>query len=142
MKNKTHIKLYLDIDGVLLTKRKPRPRDFSKRLIKFILENFECYWLTTHCKGDASITINYLKPYFPDVYLNMLKKIKPTNWDALKTDAIDFKSVYVWIDDMMPFEAEQNVLKEKNTGNIIIVKEEASLLWVIEKLNYVLEKYN
>lgn len=141
MKNRKRIKLYLDIDGVLLTKRNPRPKNFSKRLIQFAVENFDCYWLTTHCKGDTGTAIKYLKPYFPEVYLRMLSKIKPTNWDALKTDAIDFESAFVWIDDMMPFEAEQKVLSEKNKGNFILVSESTGLLFVIEKLKDVLVKY-
>ncbi len=85
MKPKLPIKLYLDIDGVLVTTKNSKTKNFSKPFIKFVTEKFDCYWLTTHCKGEASTAIKYLTKYFPMVYLNMLKKIKPTNWDTLKT---------------------------------------------------------
>lgn len=139
MKKNLPIKLYLDIDGVLLTTKNTKRKDFSKPYIKFITEKFDCYWLTTHCKGDASSTIKYLSNYFPLVYLNMLRKIKPTNWDTLKTEAIDFESIYVWIDDM-PMEAEQKVLQQKKTGYLIVVNKNDSLISVKQKLKQILKR--
>lgn len=38
-------KLYLDIDGILLTKRNPRAADGAIELIDYVLSNFDCYWL-------------------------------------------------------------------------------------------------
>ena len=137
MKKHHNIKLYLDIDGVLIITKNAKPKDFSKSFIKFITANFDCYWLTTHCKGEASTAIKYLSNYFPLVYLNMLREIKPTNWDSLKTEAIDFESVYVWIDDM-PMEAEQKIFKEKNNGYLIVVNKNDSLILVKEKLKEIL----
>lgn len=69
----------------------------------------------------------------------MLKKIKPTNWDTLKTEAIDFESNYFWIDDN-PMEAEQKILKEKNNGYLIIVNKNDSLILVKEKLQEILKR--
>ncbi|MEK7072577.1 MAG: hypothetical protein AAB969_03335, partial [Patescibacteria group bacterium] len=51
--------LYLDIDGVLLTKH----GDMALHLVDFLnfaTNNFDCYWLTTHCKGDAASAIFHL----------------------------------------------------------------------------------
>ena len=136
---KSRIKLYLDIDGVLLTTKNTRAKDFSKPFIKFIIEKFDCYWLTTHCKGDASAAIKYLSNYFPFFYLNMLRKIKPTNWGVLKTEAIDFESNYVWIDDM-PMKAEQKVLQQKNTGHLFVVNKNGNLILVKQKLKQILKR--
>src|SRR5687767_5622444 len=102
-------KIYLDIDGVLLTTKQTKPADASSTFIKFLIENFECYWLTTHCKGDARNAINYLTRYFDEPVLNMLRQVKSTNWTTLKTEAIDFSHDFIWIEDY-PFESEKKVL--------------------------------
>lgn len=138
MRKNYRLKLYLDIDGVLLTTKNTKAKYFSKPFIKFITQRFDCYWLTTHCKVDASTAIKYLSGYFPLVYLNMLQKIKPTNRDTLKTEAIDFESVYVWIDDM-PMESEMRIMKEKNRGYLIVINENDSLILVKEKLKKILK---
>jgi len=39
-------------------------------------------------------------------------KIQPTNWDTLKTEAIDFTNDFRWFDDNIK-EAEMVVLKER-----------------------------
>lgn len=104
------LKLYLDIDGVLLTARNPRPADYAKEFIEFVTANFDCYWLTTHCQGDAKPASDYLSEYFDETTMELLRTIKPTRWGALKTDAIDFDSEFVWIDDYAML-AEKEVLK-------------------------------
>ena len=48
------IKLYLDIDGVLLHTKKPCAAEYAAEFIDYVTANFDCYWLTTHCKGDAT----------------------------------------------------------------------------------------
>ena len=45
------MKLYIDIDGVLLKLRDPHPAGYAKEFISYIVEHFDCYWLATHCKG-------------------------------------------------------------------------------------------
>lgn len=91
--------IYLDIDGVLLTK-KGEPAFYVEKFLRCITDNFDCYWLTTHCKGNAEHTERYLNRIFDNNRISdLLKKIKPTNWDTLKTEAIDFSSNFRWIDD-------------------------------------------
>ena len=59
----TRTKLYIDIDGVLLKYTGNNvPKDINK-FIRFIVTNFDCYWLTTHCKGNAQTAIDYLSEY-------------------------------------------------------------------------------
>ena len=104
-------KLYIDIDGVLLTIKNTQQPPFAVEFIDFITSSFDCYWLTTHCKaGDNYHIIQYLSPYYNTEIIDKLKGIKPTSWGTAKTDAIDFNSDFYWIDDYI-FEFEKNILK-------------------------------
>ncbi len=111
------MKLYIDVDGVLLGKISNNLPDivfakYAKEFLELCLENFECYWLTTHCKdNNNSNVIKYLSPYVDDEILKLLLKIKPTKWDSLKTEAIDLESNFFWIDDA-PLYCEKEVLKK------------------------------
>lgn len=42
-----------------------------------------------------------------------MKNILPTNWDTLKTEAIDFSQPFLWFDDDL-FNEERKVLIENN----------------------------
>lgn len=99
--------IYLDIDGVILASEH-QPAKHAKEFIKYFTDNYPVYWLTTHCKGDALYTINHLHRYFDLETLELLKKIKPTNWSYSKTEAIDYSQPFVWFDDYaFEFEKEQ-----------------------------------
>ena len=102
-------KLYLDIDGVILTTKRTKPADFAIPFIDFATNHYDCYWLTTHCKGNTSIPLAYLAEHFDKATIGKLQKIKPTNWSTLKTEAIDFLSDFIWLDDN-PFASEINIL--------------------------------
>ncbi len=115
------MKLYLDIDGVLLTNKNTQPVGGVKEFVSYITDHFDCYWLTTHCKGDASTAIKHLSEYLPQETMEKLKKVKPTIWDTLKTEGIDFDSDFIWLDDYV-MNAEQQVLDKlgKNESLIIV----------------------
>ncbi|KQS89808.1 hypothetical protein [Chryseobacterium sp. Leaf394] len=70
------MKLYLDIDGVLLTAKQTKAAENAEELIIFAVKNFDCYWLTTHCKENEPQAINYLKNYFPNNIIDALRKVK------------------------------------------------------------------
>lgn len=55
--------IYLDIDGVILANDK-QPAKFAKEFLKFITDNYDVYWLTTHCKGDADYSVNFINRFF------------------------------------------------------------------------------
>ena len=114
------LKLYLDIDGVLLHTKKPHAAEYAAEFIDYVTANFDCYWLTTHCKGDATTAQQYLTEYFPAEVMEKIKRIKPTNWDTLKTDAINFHEKFIWLDDY-PFRAELDVLKQHGCEERCIV---------------------
>ena len=79
-------KIYLDIDGVLLAQRHKKAADGSVELIDFIVNKFDCYWLTTHCRdGHTDGLIKMLSEYYSDDVIKKISMIKPTDWDALKT---------------------------------------------------------
>lgn len=113
-------KLYLDIDGVLLTTKGSKPSADSEEFIEFITDNFDCYWLTTHCKGNKNTALKYLGSYFSQPIINKLMQVKETNWDCLKTEAIDFSSNFVWLEDS-PMEAEKRVLRENQVLISLII---------------------
>ena len=102
-------KFYIDIDGVLLKGKEDGPVENIHELISFAVSNFDCYWLTTHCKGDAQTAIDYLSEYLAEEDIELLREVKPTDWRTLKTEAIDFTSDFYWIDDYV-MRAEKEIL--------------------------------
>ncbi len=114
-------KLYLDIDGVLLTNKNIHAAEDVVSFLKFVTEHFDCYWLSTHCKGDTLSAVNYVSDYIPNCE-SFLSKIKPTQWNTLKTEAIDFDSDFFWLDDY-PMIAERLVLQQHGKESCLIVVE-------------------
>ena len=105
------MKAYLDIDGVILANDQQKA-NFADEFIKYLIENYDVYWLTTHCKVDPSFAVELLsRRDFSLETLEYIKKIKPTNWNTWKTEAIDFSEDFLWFDDQV-FDMEINTLKE------------------------------
>lgn len=99
-------KIYIDIDGVLLDYKTGKPAEHAEELIMFLTSGrYECYWLTTHCKGDAQTALDYLSEHFSEKIMKRLRRIRPTRWTDMKTEAIDLLSDFVWLEDY-PFQAE------------------------------------
>ncbi len=114
-------KLYLDIDGVLLTSKHTQATPGVDAFVAFVTQHFDCYWLTTHCKGDSSSALKYLAQFLLPSTLEVLKDaVHPTNWDALKTEAIELESDFYWVDDN-PFQAEIAYLQSKQVANRLII---------------------
>lgn len=109
-------KLYIDIDGVLLGKKAPDDYDIClaagvRDFLAYALWHFDCYWLTSRANhGDTRPALGALKPYADKVTMEMAKTVKPTNWTTLKTEVIDLKGNFYWIDDQ-PLQTEQEILK-------------------------------
>ncbi len=113
------MKLYLDIDGVLIG----RGGKSAEGLVEFlasVTERFECYWLTTHCDGDSDQVFLYLVGRVPAEALPYIEKIRPTKFGALKTDGIDFTGPFYWLDDTV-FESEQAVLRERGVADAFLL---------------------
>ena len=75
------------------------------------MREFECYWLTTHCRHGQNRAIEYLNQYYPAEVIRKLEGTIPTDWDALKSEAIDFSERFLWFEDA-PFEAELEHLRK------------------------------
>lgn len=113
-------KLYIDIDGVLITARNPVAPCGIDGFIEFITSDYDCFWLTTHCKGDSSACLSYLSDYLSESSLSALTRVKATNWDTLKTEAIDFDGPFFWLDDYA-FSAEKRILEEAGKIDSLII---------------------
>lgn len=105
--------LYLDLDGVILTKDGKETKHL-KEFLEVATNEFDCYWITTHCKGDSLAVLNYLNDKISKESLEYLKILKPTNWNTLKTEAIDFQKDFIWMDDYI-MESEKEILKKNNS---------------------------
>jgi hypothetical protein len=115
------IKLYLDIDGVLLTAKHTRAADGVGEFVAFVTKYFDCYWLTTHCKGDSKPALKYLSQFMqPETIEQLRVAVKPTSWDTLKTEALDFESDFYWLDDS-PFQAELACLQANGLAERLII---------------------
>jgi len=116
------MKIYLDIDGVLIDTKEYKPMPYLKEFLTtvFNISNGEVYWLSTHTKyGDNINVLNYFKPIVDsDIYL-MLEKIKPSKWYSLKTEGIDLNSDFLWFDDVI-FKAEYNYLESIGKEHCLI----------------------
>lgn len=104
------MKMYLDIDGVLLTKKLGVP-DGAPELIDLVTSHFDCYWLTTHCRHGTNKSLAYLAQFYDNEALKPLKTTTPCYWIDLKTEGIDFTEEFIWLEDT-PFEAEKRVLEQ------------------------------
>ena len=112
-------KVYIDIDGVLLTEQLRVP-EHAHRFIEFLTNSFDCYWLTTHCRGGINKAIDYLSKYYDQNTINIIQSIKPSDWMDLKTEGIDFTSEFFWIVDCA-LEAEKKVLIKQDKLNSLVL---------------------
>jgi hypothetical protein len=107
--------IYLDIDGVLLTKdgkQMPFLNDFINTISS--MPNSEMFWLTTHCKENSTIKVfNHIDSALDQEIITKLKIVKSTKWDTLKTEAIDFTGKFLWFDDNI-LEIEKKILSTNN----------------------------
>lgn len=107
--------VYLDIDGVILT-RGGAPAFHLEKFLKHLISNYSVFWLTSRCHGDSKYTVDYLSKFVPEEIIPLLEKIKPTNFTLDKTEAIDFKSEFYWLDDEL-FDSEKNTLQNRGKFN-------------------------
>lgn len=105
--------IYLDIDGVILTKE-GKPANDLKLLLDYLTNNHKVFWLTTHARGDAELTANYISRTFKPDIVKYLEKVNMTDWRTNKTEAIDFSKDFFWLDDNA-FESELKELIKHNS---------------------------
>jgi len=112
--------IYLDIDGVILANEKslaPYAEDFLEYVISKYPDNV--YWLTTHCWKGENRAVDVLAPLLRPEVVKLIKKIKSTEWGDLKTDAINFKHPFIWLDDDLLPEEKQVLVNNKAINNFV-----------------------
>jgi len=101
--------LFLDIDGVLLRRRHsgmfdgfelaPHCLDF----LEWAMRRFQCRWLSTRCRSgllDGSRrAFGLAGAPFDDPRWAVLNLIEPATWSVNKTELIDPRSDFWWLDD-------------------------------------------
>ena len=103
--------IYLDIDETI--RGIQSPLEDVIEFLEYLLGTFpgQVYWLTTHCRGGVN-NCYYALDFLPDdLRERAAKEIRPTDWNVMKTDAIDFSKPFVWVDDTI-FDSELRVLAE------------------------------
>mgnify|MGYP001791902004 CR=1 FL=1 len=127
--------LYLDIDGVLV--KDGKPANGLREFLEFATEHHNCYWLTTHCRSGGNRVNEHLKNFLSSEILNLTRKIQPRDWITFKTEAIDFKKSFLWLDYCI-FDYEKDVLLKNsamsNLQVIDLVSKPNQLLEILEML--------
>lgn len=103
--------IYLDIDGVI--RGCASPKEDIEEFLWYCLEKYpnSTYWLTTHCNHGVNRAHEALQDELSqDLVDELSQKVKPTEWEVLKTDGIDMDQDFVWFDDNL-FESERQVLE-------------------------------
>ena len=86
------MKIYLDIDGVLLDTKEYKQMPYLKEFLTTVFEisEGEVYWLSTHTKhGESDVALYHLEEALDKDVFEMIKGIKNTKWNTLKTEGID-----------------------------------------------------
>ena len=101
--------VYLDIDGVLLA-NDLNPANYVHEFLEIVNKRaLEVYWLTTHCKGDATTAYKRLELVLQPKTMELLKEVKATNWDSAKTQTIDFTKPFLWFDNDLFYEEKRTL---------------------------------
>jgi hypothetical protein len=104
--------IYIDINGTLLTKDLVPARHLHQ-FIKNATEYHTVYWLTGHCKGNATEAYSYISQFVSSDTKQYFAKVLPTNWKVLKIEAIDFTTDFLWFDDYILFYERNELIKRK-----------------------------
>ena len=116
------MKIYLDIDGVLLDTKEYKQMPYLKEFLTtvFNISNGEVYWLSTHTKhGESDVALYHLQEALDKEVFEMIKNIKNTKWYSLKTEGIDLESEFLWFDDVI-FQAEYKILENIGKEHCLI----------------------
>ena len=109
--------IYLDIDGTLLHKD-GTPANYLQEFLEYVINNHEVYWLTTHCRGGENQAVDHMMMgrNLSKKVVSLLEKIKPLDWYAFKTEAIDVSKDFIWLDDYL-MESEIKILENHGVAH-------------------------
>ena len=101
------MKLFLDIDGVLLTKRGSLAEG-AEAFLLWAVENHKPYWISTRTRDGTHR--GALRAFHGKLDPQTIQTVRPARWDTLKTEALPLGSRnWVWIDDEI-LHTEQAIL--------------------------------
>ena len=132
--------IYIDIDGVLLA-NESNAANYADEFLKAIIEKYpeSTYWLTTHnCRGENRAK-EVLAPHLKPETVDLLDRVKPSEWKDLKTDAIDFDKDFLWFDDDL-WPNELNVLERHEALQNFMMVDLQKDPDMLKKLAEVIEK--
>lgn len=125
--------IYLNIDGVLLN-NKGELADFAEVFLQALITRWpdSTYWLSNYCWKGKNQTLDIIFPKLKKKRtMELIEFIKPTDWDELKTDAIDFTKPFLWFENEI-FSDEMEILNHyhatKCFRKIDLVKDPTQLL--------------
>lgn len=105
------MRLFLDVDGVLLGRTSPQASTYelanhATAFLRFVLTEFEVLWATTQCRhGDSSHVVSYIADHTPtdrrEEVTELVRGIRATAFNVCKTEMFptDSTSEWLWIDD-------------------------------------------
>jgi hypothetical protein len=101
------VKLYLDIDGVLLTKNGALAEG-AETFLQWAIDNHEPHWLSTRTRDGSSR--GALRAFHGILETELVRAIQPVRWATLKTEALPvWVDGWAWVDDEI-LHAERAVL--------------------------------
>ena len=132
--------IYLDIDGVLLA-NESNAANYADEFLKAVIEKYpeSTYWLTTHNWRGENRAKEVLAPYLKPETVDLLDRVKPSEWKDLKTDAIDFDKDFLWFDDDL-WPNELNVLERHEALQNFMMVDLQKDPNMLKKLAEVIEK--
>ena len=102
------MKLFLDIDGVLIDKY-GNLADGAVSFLQWAINNHEPYWISTRTRDGTHR--GALIGFHGKIDETIIKAIQPVRWRTLKTEAVPIENLdWVWIDDEL-LHAERAVLE-------------------------------
>lgn len=115
------MKIFLDVDGVLLGIDRERPQrlllaDHALDFLAFVLARAEVWWLTPHCRGDGRTVVDHIvrhsKASDRERVLKLAPQVRATDYRALRTEALPADGRFVWLDDA-PEQGELAMLRSR-----------------------------
>ncbi len=114
------IDIYLNIDGVLLNSGS-RPANYSREFLKYVVPNFNTYWLSSRSKDGNFMIIKELSKIFESQIVELIGGIRPARWSFAKTQAINFSRPFLWFDDELVIHERLELIKNNSLDSWIEV---------------------